>query len=125
MLHALNSAFDRDSMDLLLYLHQRGDAPHWYSGDGVLRFAGLFAAGLVQFGRQSAADTFANMYASCHEVVLSQKGTLLVEAWKAGDETKYKKAIAMPSPDPSSRGGAVQPDDEADGASPRRLSPWR
>ncbi len=100
MLHALNNAFDRESMDLLLYLHHRGDEPHWYSGDGVLRFAGLFAAGLVQLGKQSSAETFVNMYASCHEVVLSQKGVLLVEAWKAGDEATYERALSMPNPDP-------------------------
>lgn len=112
MLHALNAAFDRECVDLLLYLHQRGIATHWYSGDGVLRFAGLFAAGLVEFGRQSAADTFVNIFASCHEVFLSKKGALLVEAWKAGDEAKYKLAIAMPNPDPRSRGGSVQQGDE-------------
>jgi hypothetical protein len=104
MLHALNHAFDRESMDLLLYLHQQGEKPHWYSGDGVLKFAGFFAAGLVQFGEQSATDTFSgtgadsdsvNLYASCHEVYLSQKGNLLVEAWKAGDEAKYKYALSL------------------------------
>jgi hypothetical protein len=104
MLHALNHAFDRISMDLLLYLHQRGEKPHWYSGDGVLKFAGLFAAGLVQFGKQYASDTFGgigedgtsvSLYSSCHEVILSQKGKLLVEAWKKGDANGYKMALSI------------------------------
>ncbi len=99
MLQALNHAFSKESTDLLLYLHQRGNAPHWYTADGVLRFAGLFAAGLVEFGRQSSADTFSatetleRVFTSCHEIVLSQKGLQLVEAWKAGDEQTYKRLL--------------------------------
>jgi hypothetical protein len=49
MLAALNNAFDRESMDLLLYLWHTKDKDIWYSGDALLRFAGLIAAGLVAF----------------------------------------------------------------------------
>jgi HNH endonuclease len=93
MLHALNHAFSKESMDLLLFLHQRGASPHWYSADGVLRFAGLFAAGLVQFGEQNVQETFVSFYESRHQVVLSEKGALLVEAWKSGDEERYKAIL--------------------------------
>jgi hypothetical protein len=99
MLHALNHAFSKESMDLLLFLHQRGTSHHWYSADGVLRFVGLFAAGLVKFGKESSADSFVSsetmehVYVSCHEVMLSEKGILLVEAWKSGDEARYKAVL--------------------------------
>src|SRR6266404_562227 len=70
LLVALNHAFSKESMDLLLFLHQRGDSPHWYTADGVLRFAGLFAAGLVEFGDQLCEETFSNFIESRHEVRL-------------------------------------------------------
>jgi hypothetical protein len=97
MLLALNHAFDRESMDLLLFLYHR-TFTHWYSADGVLKFAGLFAAGLVQFGSQAASSfmTGSSGPTSSHQVVLSEKGKLLVEAWLAGDEKKYRELLAKP-----------------------------
>ncbi len=50
MLDAMNYAFSKESMDLLLFLYDRGKEPHLYTADGVLRFSGLFATGLVEFG---------------------------------------------------------------------------
>jgi hypothetical protein len=96
MLHALNHAFSKESMDLLLYLYKRADSiPHWYSADGVLRFAGLYAAGLVQFGPQAVSNiiSMGSGPSSSHQVVLSEKGRMLVEAWMAGDEKKYRAAL--------------------------------
>lgn len=95
MLHALNHALGKESLDLLLFLYKRGTFHHWYSADGVLRFAALFAAGLVQFGQQAGAGaiTPTSAPASSHQVVLSDKGVRLVEAWLAGDEAKYKAAL--------------------------------
>lgn len=92
MLHALNHALSKESLDLLLFLHKRGRVDHWYSADGVLRFASLFAAGLVQFGQQAASGAITPP-ASSHQVALSEKGLSLVEAWLAGDEAKYKEAL--------------------------------
>jgi hypothetical protein len=48
MLHALNHAFNKESTDLLLYLNQPGIENVWYTGEGLLRFSGLVAAGLVE-----------------------------------------------------------------------------
>jgi HNH endonuclease len=94
MLHALNHALSKESLDLLLFLHKRGTSLHWYSADGVLRFAALFAAGLIQFGQQVALNAIIRSApTSSHQVVLSDKGVRLVEAWLAGDETKYKAAL--------------------------------
>ena len=97
MLHALNYAFSKESMDLLLFLFLRGDQPHLYTADGVLRFAGLFAGGLVEFGDQMCEETFANILDSRHVVQLSDKGRHLVEAWREGNEDKYLSAIQSSS----------------------------
>jgi len=97
MLHALNHAFSKESMDLLLFLYDRGTEPHWYTADGVLRFAGLFATGLVEFGDQICEETFSNFIESRHEVRLSEKGRQLVEAWRAGDESKYAALLSASS----------------------------
>lgn len=96
MLHALNHAFSKESMDLLLYLYKKSEnTPHWYTADGVLRFAGLYAAGLVQFGQQAASNvvSMGSGPSSSHQVVLSDKGRVLVEAWMSGDEKKYREAL--------------------------------
>jgi hypothetical protein len=93
----MNHAFSKESMDLLLFLYDRGEKPHWYTADGVLKFAGLFAAGLVEFGNQICEETFSNFIESRHEVRLSEKGRQLVEAWRAGDESKYTALLSAPS----------------------------
>jgi hypothetical protein len=95
MLLALNHAFDRDGMDLLLFLHHTKDKfPIWYSGDGVLKFARLIAAGLVECsGLASCNVGFGQMPTSSHKVYLSKMGTLLVEAWLSGDEEKYRELL--------------------------------
>lgn len=97
MLHALNYAFSKESMDLLLFLYERGKGPHLYTADGVLIFAGLFASGLVEFGDQFCEATYYNIIESRHEVRLSEKGRQLVEAWRAGDESKYTALLSAPS----------------------------
>jgi hypothetical protein len=48
LLHALNHAFNKESLDLLLYLSHPGIENVWYTGDGFLKFAGLVAAELVE-----------------------------------------------------------------------------
>jgi hypothetical protein len=95
LLVALNHAFDRRSMDLLLYLRMQPEFAY-YSGDGVLQFAGLIAAGLVGFGAGGAApvDQFGAVKASSHQLRLTDKGERLVDAWMAGDEAKYREALA-------------------------------
>jgi hypothetical protein len=105
ILHALNHAFSRESMDLLLFLKQWGlrAAPIWFSGDGILKFSGLIASGFayvtetryaegVKFG--SGLPT--NPMTSSHRVALTFKGEALVDAWLAGDEVRYREALATP-----------------------------
>ena len=107
LLQALNQAFDRHSLDLLLFLHKTKGAEIRYSGDGLLQFAGLIAADLVTFKAETqyAVTQAANvkmggidMYHNPipHsptmqiEVVLTNKGTLLLEAWLEGNEGKFR-----------------------------------
>lgn len=99
MLLALNHAFDRESMNLLLFLYQTKEKfPIWYSGDGVLKFAKLMAAGLVEFGPQDSSSLLGPgiVSMSSHQVKLSNKGTLLVEAWISGNEEKYRELLSPP-----------------------------
>lgn len=94
LLFALNHAFDRKGMELLRFLYEtrQNPVPLWYSADGVLQFAGLLGAGLVILTDQSAATPW-QLPESRHQVVLSERGTQLVEAWMAGDDQKYLQLI--------------------------------
>ena len=94
LLLALNQAFDRKGMELLRFLYETrtNSTPLWYSADGVLQFASLLAAGLVQLGEQITAIPW-QLPESRHRVLLSERGTLLIEAWMAGDEKRYLELI--------------------------------
>ncbi len=59
----------------------------------MLQFASLIAAGLVELGDQTSA-TLMQLPESRDRVVLSERGQLLIEAWLAGDETKYLELIS-------------------------------
>jgi hypothetical protein len=79
LLLAINEAFDRRSVDLLLALSVVGRT--WVSGEGVLECASLIAAGLVdrrQFNTGSPIPAYT--------VSLTEHGETLVAAWKAGDQ---------------------------------------
>jgi hypothetical protein len=100
LLHALNHAFNKESMDLLLYLSYPGVENIWYTGDGFLKFTGLVAAGLVEIAESqfsvgvrlsNSAPTSPPMTAV--RVKLSDKGKLLVDSWLKGDEAQYKAAL--------------------------------
>src|SRR5262245_52018035 len=94
MLLALNAAFDRVGVDLLRCLYPNKDNPaeHWYTADGVLRFASLVADGLVTIGPQISATPF-QVPESKHQVRLSERGALLIEAWMAENGDKYRALI--------------------------------
>src|SRR5262249_13422497 len=96
LLVALNEAFDRKSMDLLLFLKTSvpGRIKMWFSADGVLAFAGLFAAGLVQFSEHVEAKPM-QIPESRHRISLTRKGNMLVGAWLTGDEEEYRKLLGQ------------------------------
>ncbi len=105
ILHALNHAFNKDSIDLLLFLYAMKDEEDdiWYSSDGILRFAGLIAAGFVGLaetatgdGMQSRPGFLGGTYytippMTAHRVSLTEKGRAFVKAWMQGDENAFKK----------------------------------
>ena len=102
LLHALNHAFNNESMDLLLYLARPEIDVIWYSGDGTLRFAGLIAAGLVdilesQFAigvRYGANSPPTNPPSTALRLGLSMRGRSLVNSWLTGDEGAYLRYIS-------------------------------
>jgi hypothetical protein len=127
MLLSLNQAFDRGSIDLLLYLRVTHEKEIWYSGDALLRFAGLIAAGLVGFkteilygqtpttsGYMGSTPTV--FHGSSYELGmkvelhLTERGLQLVEAWRSGDEEKYRQLVSQPGiASPTSAEGAGIP----------------
>ena len=103
LLHALNQAFNKESTDLLLYLSHPGMENVWYTGEGLLKFAGLIAAGLVEIAalQYSVGVSWGNTGVPTSppttsvRVQLSDKGKMIVDSWKKGDEGQFKTAMTM------------------------------
>jgi hypothetical protein len=106
LLVALNHAFNKEGMDLLLFLASREDMENlWMTGDGFLKFAPLVAAGLVEIAETvfSVGPRFSSgpgkvgpphsPPTTALRVKLSDKGKLLVDSWKRGDEDAYARAL--------------------------------
>ena len=102
LLVALNQAFDRQGMELLLFLHNTNNNQLWYSADGVLSFAGLIGAGLVVIAKTDmtfmAPNEAKKFTQTSHNLALTPRGTLLVEAWLSGNESDYRKLISEGGP---------------------------
>lgn len=99
MLEALNHAFGRKSVDLLLFLHDPQSRQVIVSGDGALQYAGLIAAGLVKlYGSVQATARVVGPHAgsSSHRLRLTDKGERLVGAWIQGDQEEYERSLAIP-----------------------------
>ena len=88
MLVSLSHAFDTQAIDDLLFLStlKRGDLH--ISGDGVLRFSRLIAAGLASFGL-----SLRNGPIFLYEVAATEHGMQLIHAWKAGDRLALKAVL--------------------------------
>ena len=95
MLVAISRAFDIDAIDKLLFLEPLEKDFVIVSGDGLLMFARLIAAGLAT-GELKANN---NWQIVTYAVNISDKGRLIVEAWKAGDRARLQTAIGGPVPD--------------------------
>lgn len=91
MLVSLNRAFDREAIDNLLFL-SLPEIPRTFSADGVLKFTNLIATGLAKSttSRMQTDPTYVHYYA----VQLTEKGKMVVEAWKAGDKEALSHALA-------------------------------
>lgn len=102
MLVAIGRAFDSGAIDLLMFLavYPRDDLA--LSGDGVLQFGRLIAAGLVSYKRIRHSSTdqrpiISDIYSGfqiLYLVELTLKGAKLVSAWKQGDRQALHDAMS-------------------------------
>jgi hypothetical protein len=75
-------------VDDLLFLRNLQPRTLAISGDGVLKFSRLIAAGLAEFTLMMQ-----NGPIILYEVHLSPKGIQLVDAWKSGDRKAFEAAL--------------------------------
>jgi hypothetical protein len=98
MLVAISRAFDVEAIDRLLFLESCQSDFLIVSGDGLLHFGRLIAAGLASVDQKANNNWQIVTYA----VNISPKGRQLIEAWRQGDRTRLKEVIGGPVP-----GGSV------------------
>lgn len=89
MLVAITRAFDVEAIDRLLFLESCPKDFLVVSGDGLLHFGRLVAAGLASVVQKSNNNWQLVTYA----VNISEKGRQLVEAWKQGDPTTLRNVM--------------------------------
>ena len=94
MLVAITRAFDVEAIDKLLFLDPLKRDFLVVSGDGLLHFARLIAAGLASV--ELKANN--NFQLVAYAVNISEKGRQLVEAWKEGDRTRLQQVMGGPVP---------------------------
>ena len=94
MLVALTRAFDLEAVDRLLFL--RGLTLDFLvvSGDGLLHFDRLIAAGLASVELKANNSWQIVTYA----VNISEKGKHLIDAWRQGDRLRLSQAVGGPVP---------------------------
>jgi len=90
MLIAITRAFDVEAIDRLIFLEPLNQDFLIVSGDGLLHFARLIAAGLASSSQKSNN----NFQIVTYSVNISEKGRQLVEAWRQGDRTRVRKVIS-------------------------------
>jgi hypothetical protein len=89
MLVAINRGFDLESIDRLIFLEMQAQDYLIVQGDGVLHFDRLIAAGLATFEQKSNNENQIVTYS----VNISQKGRMLIDAWRSGDHAQIKQAV--------------------------------
>lgn len=97
MLVAIGRAFDVEAVDRLLFLSMCPKDYLVLSGDGVLHFSRLIAAGLVDVVQKANNAWQLVTYA----VNISDKGRMLMQAWQQGDRSGIANALAPPISQPS------------------------
>lgn len=93
VLVALSNAFDRATIDDLLFLrgiHRERHQPLAITGDGVGKYSQLFAAGLAEYRYVSGLR--GGLHVDNFEVRITDKGISLLEAWETGDEQRVRDA---------------------------------
>lgn len=94
MLVAITRAFDVEAIDQLFFLESCKKDLLVVSGDGLLHFGRLIAAGLASVDQKSNNKWQLVTYA----VNISDRGRQLVKAWKQGDRTRLQKVMGGPGP---------------------------
>jgi hypothetical protein len=82
MLISLNGAFDKATIDDLLFLYNSNSQSLELSGDGVLKFSKLISANLAEFVSFSKDNFKLDIK---YKVLLTENGKLLVNAWLQGN----------------------------------------
>ena len=91
LLMALNEAFDRRAVDILLAMEQVQTV--LCSGDGIGDFAPLIASGYVEtpfFSGNLSGPHFGK-----HQITLIAKGRAFLDAWKKGDQVAAVNALRV------------------------------
>lgn len=92
VLVSLNQAFDRRTIDDLIFLEGVGKSQEDFvcTGDGVTRFTQLYAAGLARYvyfyGMRGG------MNVDSYRVAITPKGKRLLDAWRSGDSNAIGQA---------------------------------
>ncbi|MBW2571960.1 MAG: HNH endonuclease [Deltaproteobacteria bacterium] len=89
MLVSLSHAFDVEAVDRLLFLAQCTKDFLIVSGDGVLHFSRILAAGLATVEMKANNNWNIVTYA----INISDKGLQLIEAWRQGDREQLSQAL--------------------------------
>lgn len=104
MLVSLSQAFDVSTIDDLLFLEKLKPRELSISGDGVLKFSRLIAAGLAQFKQDIHTFVSSGMQQQAqlvYEVELTRKGRMLLEVWKSGDRIRVESFLKAQPPEGS------------------------
>jgi hypothetical protein len=94
MLVALSRGFDLEAVDRLLFLLMCEKDFLVVSGDGLVRFSRLIAAGLASVEQKANNNWQIVSYA----INISKRGKQIIEAWKSGDRLRLKQTLGGPIP---------------------------
>lgn len=92
MLVAISRAFDLEAVDRLLFLNMLPKDYLVVSGDGLLHFARLIAAGLASVEMKANNNWNIVTYA----VNISPRGKQIIEAWRQGDRSRLSEVLGGP-----------------------------
>ena len=88
MLVSLSHAFDKETIDNLLFLKIVPPNTLAISGDGVLKFSALISTGLATFQL-----TMQNGPIVLYRVFLTPQGEQMIDAWYSGDRNRVERAL--------------------------------
>ena len=94
MLVALSRAFDLEAVDMLLFLLTFKEDFVVVTGDGLVRFSRLIAAGLATAELKANNNWLIVSYA----INITEKGRHIIEAWRSGDRLRLKQTLGGPVP---------------------------